>query len=254
MMRWADTIVLLILFFGVSHVSAADPTEEFKRPEYVVYRADTPIMVNGKLDEDAWKSAPEIKGFQFPWWKSGKKEATVAKLLWDDQTLYVAHICHDSWITARCQEHDGPVARDDCFEVMIAPNINKPTNYFNIEWNVLGAYVDGHRVQKKKQAWDASGVRVAGNYMGTLNDDSDIDQKWIVEVAIPFKNFENVATQTPPRSGYQWNLNLNRHGGDTNLQYSSWSKADTPKPAFHTPHRFGRVTFSKVAVTKRNAE
>ena len=79
--------------------------------------------------------------------------------------------------------------------------------------------------------------------MGTLNDDSDPDRYWIVEVAIPFKNFAFVGAQTPPKPGYRWNLNLNRHGGKTNMQYSQWSPADTPVPTFHTPHRFGRVIF-----------
>ena len=238
-------IAFLVMFISLqSKIFSAEPKSDFKRPEYIIYRAATSISIDGKLDETAWKSAPEIDDFKFPWWKSGKKEGTVAKMLWDDQYLYVAHICEDSWITARCREHDGPVSRDDCFEVMVAPNINKPMNYYNIEWNVLGTFVDGHRVQKKKQAWDASDVRISGKYVGTLNDDTDVDQHWVVEVAIPFKNFENVATQTPPRPGYRWNLNLNRHGGDSNMQYSSWSKADTPAPAFHTPHRFGRVIFS----------
>ncbi len=251
MARLIYTSVLLITFMMHLNAFGADPKDEFKQPEYIIYRAGTPVTIDGTLDEAAWTAAPEIKSFQFPWWKSGKKEGTVAKMLWDDQYLYVAHICEDSWITARCKEHDGPVSKDDCFEVMIAPNIKKPATYFNIEWNVLGTFVDGFRVQKKKHAWDARDVRVAGSYIGTLNDDTDVDKHWIVEIAIPFKNFESVAMQTPPRPGYQWNLNLNRHGGDTNMQYSRWTKADTPSPAFHTPHRFGRVTFSATKAVHR---
>lgn len=244
-------ISFLMMFTIPSNIFAAEPKSDFKRPEYIIYRAETPILIDGTLDEGAWKSAPDIDDFKFPWWKSGKKEGTIAKMLWDDQYLYVAHICKDAWITARCREHDGPVSRDDCFEIMVAPNITKPNTYFNIEWNVLGTFVDGQRVQKKKRTWDANGVRISGKYVGTLNEDTDTDQHWIVEVAIPFKNFESVAVQTPPRSGDRWNLTLNRHGGDSNMQYSTWSKADTPTPAFHVPHRFGRVIFSADKAVKR---
>lgn len=242
--RMLYVAALLITSTMLSNTFSAERKNNFKRPEYVIHRAGSSITIDGKLDEDMWKSAPEVGEFQFPWWKNGKKERTVAKMLWDDQYLYIAHICEDSWITARCKEHDGPVYKDDCFEVMIVPNIDKPKTYFNIEWNILGTFVDGHRVQEKREDWDANGIRIASSYVGTLNDDTDIDKHWIVEVAIPFKNFEDVAMQTPPQPGYRWNLNLNRHGGDTNMQYSSWSKADTPIPSFHTPHRFGRVTFS----------
>jgi hypothetical protein len=50
--------------------------------------------------------------------------------------------------------------------------------------------------------------------------------------------------QVPPRPGSHWNLNLNRHGGPTNMQYSQWSRADTTTPSFHTPPRVGKVIFS----------
>jgi hypothetical protein len=87
-------------------------------------------------------------------------------------------------------------------------------------------------------------VRIAGTYAGTLNDDSDVDRSWQVEVAIPWRNFSAVARTIPPRPGTVMALNFNRHGGKTNFQYSQWSRADTPKPSFHTPDRFGRVILS----------
>ena len=55
-------------------------------PTYTIQRAGTPISVDGRLDEPAWLAAPDAGSFQFPWWESGKKEQTVAKLLYDDRT------------------------------------------------------------------------------------------------------------------------------------------------------------------------
>jgi hypothetical protein len=92
--------------------------------------------------------------------------------------------------------------------------------------------------------WDAQGVEIAGNYVGTLNDDSDRDRYWLTEVKIPLKNFAQVAARVPPHPGDRWHVNFNRHGGKTNAQYSQWSAGDTPQPSFHTPHRFGEVVFS----------
>ena len=229
--------------------------DEFERPVYQVLRTSRPLKIDGCLDEADWKSATEIRDFHFPWHTTGKKETTSAKMLWDDQYLYLGHICDDAWITARCQEHDGPVAKDDCFEVMVAPNVDKPNVYFNIEWNVLGAWVDNHRPNGPRQPrapkWDATGVRIVGRFLGTLNNDRDRDQWWMAEVAIPLTNFSAVAKNTPPKTGDSWYLNLNRHGGDTNLQYSQWSPADTPRPSFHTPHRFGRILFVDRGVAKK---
>jgi len=241
--------ILAVFAFSVTPITADEPTTKFQPPTYDILRAAEPIQLDGKLDEPAWIAAPAMGDLHFTWYKSGRKEQSVAKLLWDDKYLYVGHICQDAHITARHKQHDGPISQDDCFEVMFAPNSEKPNVYFNVEWNVIGGYIDNHRPHGPKQPrakkWDATGVKIAGTYVGTLNDDSDTDGYWIVEAAIPFENFRNYMPHTPPQPGAQWSLNLNRHGGDTNMQYSQWSPADTDVPSFHTPHRFGRVIFSR---------
>lgn len=215
---------------------------------YSIYRAPSPVTIDAKLDEPAWREAPSVGAFQFNWHTDGEKEQTIVKMLWDDKHLYIAHVSLDDHIAARHRDHDGKVAEDDCFEIMLAPDPDKPDVYFNIEWNVVGGYVDNHRPNGPKQPrapkWDAEGIRIAGSHNGTLNDDHDTDGYWIGEVAIPLRNFAAFAKRVPPAPGTRWNGNFNRHGGATNMQYSQWSAGDTEKPAFHTPHRFGMFVFS----------
>lgn len=230
--------------------SASSPADEprFVPPVYEIHRAGTPIKIDGKLDEPAWFAAPDVGEFHFTWYKEGRRERTVAKLLWDDENLYVGHVCEDAHITAQHTEHDGKIPEDDCFEVIFAPDALHPAVYFNIEWNVAGGYLDNFRPEgpnkPRAAVWDAEGVRVAGTFAGTLNDDSDSDSYWVAEVAIPLRNFAKFMPHSPPQPGEHWNLNLNRHGGKTNVQYSQWSPGDTAAPNFHTPHRFGRAIFS----------
>src|SRR5688500_14764372 len=100
-------------------------------PSYTAYRVGSPITIDGKLDEPAWFAAPSVGEFQFPWWKSGKKEGTVVKLLWDDENLYIANVSQDEFIAARHREHDGKIPEDDCLEIMLAPNPATPHIYFN---------------------------------------------------------------------------------------------------------------------------
>jgi hypothetical protein len=244
-------LVAIATWLAAASAQGAERTDarpgEFQPPTYDAQRAGGEIAVDGRLDEPAWFAAPAIKEFQFPWYEQGVQEQTVVKMLWDDQCVYIAHICQDAHITARHAEHDDPVAEDDCFEIMLAPDAQRPLHYFNIEWNLRGAYVDGRRPegpQGPRPAWDVRGLRVAGSHVGSLNDDADVDAYWICEVAIPLENFADVMPHTPPRSGDKWRVNYNRHGGDANMQYSQWSPGDTPAPAFHTPHRFGVVVFS----------
>lgn len=222
-----------------------------QRPVYQAARAGTPIEIDGRLDEPAWFAAKDMGPLHFTWHQAGEKEQTLVKLLWDDEYLYVAHISEDAHIWATHTARDSNIPEDDCFEIIFAPDPDRPEVYFNIEWNVIGGWVDNHRPHGPKQPrapkWDVEGMKIAGRYVGTLNDDSDRDRYWQVEVAVPWRNFARYMKHTPPRPGQAWNFNVNRHGGKTNVQYSQWSRGDTPTPSFHTPHRFGRIVFSAEA-------
>jgi hypothetical protein len=224
------------------------PAATDKIPTYTILRAGKPLTIDGKLDEPAWRAAPTVGDFVFPWWKEGKREQTQARLLWDEEYLYVAFVCADEHITARHTERDGKIPEDDCAEIMLTPDADHPHVYFNIEFNVLGGILDNFRPngpdKPRAPKWDAEGVKIAGTYVGTLNDDSDSDRSWQVELAIPWRNFAAYMKSSPPKPGLVMRLNLNRHGGQTNPQYSQWASGGTPKPSFHTPDRFGRVTLS----------
>ena len=219
--------------------TAAEP------PSYDVFRAAGAIVVDGRLDEPAWQAAPSVGPFVFPWHTAGDREQTDAKLLWDDENLYVSFVCQDAHISVEQTEHDAPVYQDDCVEVFTSPDPARTERYFNIEMNVGGAFLDRYHPNGPGQSpeWDASGVKIATSVLGTLNNDDDQDQSWTLEAAIPFSNFASVAKRAPPRDGDMWRLNLNRLGGKVNAQHSQWSRGMTPRPSFHTPDTFGQVHF-----------
>jgi hypothetical protein len=177
------------------------------------------------------------------------KEQTEARLLWDNEHLYVSFRCDDAHISAEHTERDSPVYRDDCVELFTAPNPDQPNNYFNIEMNVRGAFLAQHRPggpgKPVEPDWNATGIVIATAIDGTLNDDTDTDRGWILEAAIPLANFRTVARHTPPQPGDVWLLNLNRLGGKTNPQHSQWSPGQTDRPNFHAPQYFGRVNFGE---------
>jgi streptogramin lyase len=226
-------------------------------PRYTVNRADSKIRVDGKLDELAWRNATSFGNFKFPWWQAGKKEQTVARMLWDDRFLYVSYKCQDAHVSAEQTEHDSSVYLDDCVELFAAPNPHRPLDYFNIEMNVNRAILDRHHPDgpgKKVPNWNSVGIKIATSVDGTLNDDSDTDRGWILEVAIPFANFAKVTGKPHPSDGDVWHLNLNRLGGKTNKQHSQWSPSKTKRPSFHVPASFGRVTFSSLTSSEQSTQ
>ena len=238
-MAWMHRCYLLAVWLAVPLAAQTLPT-------YQVFRTAGRIVVDGKLDEPSWKQAPSAGDFHFNWWTAGEKEQTVAKVLWDDEYLYVGYYCHDKHIAADVVERHGPVSLDDAVEVFISPNPAKPRNYYGFEMNVIGTMLNFIRADwySGPSNWDIEGVQLRTSYPGLrVKRDAPDDDHWILEVAIPLKSFEKDTAHTPPQEGDQWRLNLNRAGGKTNAQYSTWSPVTSPRPNFHMPDAFGTVTF-----------
>jgi hypothetical protein len=243
-----ESLLFLFVFVASDPVLVAEETDPLGRQlkSYQVRYAESAIKIDGRLDEPAWKSAAEMDSFEFPWWEAGTQEQTQAKLTWDNEYLYVSFVCEDVYISAEHVERDSPVYYDDCVEVFTSPNPDQLEKYFNIEMNVIEASLDFFHPEGPgtKTDWDPA-IQIATTVDGTLNDDSDLDRGWVLEVAIPFSAFKDVAKNTPPHIGDVWRLNLNRLGGKTNPQKSQWSPGDPDDPNFHAPQYFGRVTFIK---------
>jgi hypothetical protein len=213
---------------------------------YGIERAVSPISIDGKLDDAAWKRAKPMSAWHFPWHKEGEKEPTESKMLWDDQFLYVSYLIHDRHISAYEKKRHGPVSKDDCVEIFIAPNAAKVRNYYTFEINTIGTMLNRCKADwwTGPPTWEPEGVQYRTSHQGLeKKEESPEDRYWTVEMAIPWSNFVKDAPNTPPRPGDEWRLNLNRTGGITNKQWSSWSPIGTPTPVFHTPEAFGYVRF-----------
>ncbi len=225
-------------------VAAALGAQEL--PRYDIRRASGTIVIDGKLDEADWREAKPVGDFHFNGLGGGDKEPTIAKLLWDDENLYAGYHCHDKHISAFVTERHGAVSKDDCVEIFISPNPEKVANYYTFEINAIGTMLNRCRTDwwKGPPTWEPEGVRYQTTFYGLpKKEESPEDDHWIVELAIPLRNFARDAAHTPPRYGDQWRLNLNRTGGQTNRQNSTWSPLPPGVQSFHTPTSFGWVRF-----------
>jgi hypothetical protein len=225
-------------------------------PEYTIRRTADPIVVDGKLDEPSWRAAEPVGPFRSPWYEGDRPRATEARMLWDDDYLYVGFVVEDEHITAHLTERDDPVWREDCVEVFVAPDPDNVRIYFNFEFNAIGTMLDRTSYLDQGLEWNAEGVLVAITHDGTLNDASDTDRGWVAEIAIPFQAFAGAARRLPPHDGDTWRLNLYRLNDESDRQHSVWSHTGTERPSFHEPERFGVVRFSSrpVAATPADRE
>ncbi len=213
-------------------------------PRYEVRRAAVPLVIDGKLDDKAWQSAAVIE-FVFPFAaQTGAKQKTTARLLWDDDYLYVGYDCEDTDIVALHAERDDPTYLDDAVEIFINPKPSQTTVYFGLEMNARAVLYD-YLMSDARYAFkrfNLQGVKLATWIRGTLNVGGDEDKGWSLEVAIPWINFEELAKR--PNPGDIWTANLNRWDGvEPDRRLSMWSDPLQPRPNPHVPSRFGQLVF-----------
>ncbi|MCE5250429.1 carbohydrate-binding family 9-like protein [bacterium] len=228
------TMILLALITCMSYPAQAEV------PEYTVYRATGKIVLDGTLEEEDWAAAPSAGEFSFPWWTKGEKEQTEVKMLWDDTFLYIAYRCDDKYIWADHYDINSATYEDDCVELFWNPDPEAVSDYYQFEINCIG-------VPKSLRRSDRITIMlpyITQSINGTVNDDSDTDTGWIIEMAVRFDEYNEVSLGRTPSPGDYWRIGANRCGGKTNPQYSQWSPSHTTSPSFHQPQDFGKITFS----------
>lgn len=192
-------------------LTAAPPTE------FECRWAGTPVTIDGRADDPAWKHAPVIDTFHLPWLKEKarlSRTATKARLLWDREYLYFFAEMEDTDLRAKVKEHDGNTWEDDVFELFFRPDRQK-TGYYEFQVNALNTKFDAffpkyglEDFEKQKRAGDFHiESRVVLN--GPLNAEKGGAAKgWAVEGRIPWTDF--LKTGGRPVPGESWAFNLCR--------------------------------------------
>jgi hypothetical protein len=231
---------------------------------YVAGKAQEKIAVDGKADEPSWKLARwtdyfvDISGDPAPkpWFR------TRAKIIWDDQYLYVYAEIEEPHVWATLTRKNSRVYDDNDFEVFIDPN-GDHHNYYEFEMNALNTiwelaltrpYWDGGPLRNPE---NIDGTTTAVHVRGTLNNAADIDDGWSVEIAIPFKGLRRYADgqACPPKDGDQWRLGFSRVEWNIKIvdgKYhkqpgrpeENWVWSPVGIVSMHRPERWGTVQFS----------
>ena len=195
------------------------PAIDFNPEVYPCGRTIDAIEVDGRLDEASWAAAPwtdpfvDIRGRSF---EPKPRFLTRAKMVWDDTHLYVAADMDEPHLWSTLTERDAVIYHDNDFEVFIDPD-GDTHEYYELEVNLLGTEWDLFLTRPYRDAgsavdsWDITGLRTAVHLRGTLNDASDVDDGWSIEIALPWSVLEECAHRpVPPSPGDHWYVNFSR--------------------------------------------
>ncbi|MBI1842026.1 MAG: carbohydrate-binding family 9-like protein [Verrucomicrobia bacterium] len=289
------SVSVALRFAASSPVLAADvaalPTNHSRFPcpenevaRYTAYRADGPILVDGKLEEPTWSRAPKSPRFVDILSGGATRHDTHAMVVWDDENLYVAYQIEEPLVHAKFTRHNDPIYYDNDVEFFIAGRdayYEFEINAFNTCYEVFFIWGDSYEKGGFSQApefarnklqpfngvgfknhprggrlgqfsWSFPGKQTAVSIDGTVNKDDDRDRGWTVELAFPWKGLEWLAKaeerSLPPREGDEWRMDFSR--------FKSYKAAPPSKDSggwvwtrhavwdSHVPECFARIRFS----------
>lgn len=253
-MRRMNMLAMLVPLLIAGFTQAQD------LPTYTCYNTTVPPAIDGRGDDQAWQQAQvvgmvdvsELDGSRLP------SRSTEVRMLWDEEKLYILFIAADPDVWSTLTERDDHLWNEEVVELYADPD-GDGENYMEIEVNPLNTIVDlllskpGRQGGQSYFEWSPQ-YQTAVHVEGTLNDPSDQDQYWSMEMALPWTVFTSAMLDVagdrsvPPQPGDAWRFNFYRYErfrdeiGETGIEYSAWSPVGEIN--FHRPDRFGRVVFA----------
>lgn len=213
---------------------------------YTAYHINEPIHIDGRLDEKVWQEAPSSPRFvDIISGKPGQFD-THAIVLWDETNLYVAFRLEEPLLHAQFRTNDSPIYYDNDAEVFIAGRdayYEFEINGFNTTYEAFFIWDDAYERDGFSRApefqrsflrpfngvgftthprgerrgdfnWHFPGKKTAVFMDGTLNNDSDRDRGWTVELAFPWQGMKWLAAadhrSLPPQNGDVWRIDFSR--------------------------------------------
>ncbi|WP_421870864.1 carbohydrate-binding family 9-like protein [Marinoscillum sp.] len=195
-----------------------------------VYNAlftSTPLTIDG-YQEPAWDQALwsddfiDIEGEKVPTYQ------TRVKMLWDSTYLYFFAQMEEPHVWGDITKRDAVIFYNNDFEVFIDPD-GDTHNYMEFEMNALNTVWDLFLTKPYRNGpkvidnWDIKGIQTAVQIDGSLNDPSDKDKGWTVEIAMPWSALLEASDGKLPLDDY-WRINFSRVNWDFELNNGAYSR------------------------------
>jgi hypothetical protein len=203
--------VAAFLLFIVSSATAVY-TVDGERKTFEIRRTTLAPIIDGRLDDEVWKNAAFVDDFHqtSPTDGATPTEATVVRVTYDDENLYIAAHLKDSdptGIRAKQMIQGKMFYSDDRFWVTLDSFNNKRNDYF-FQVNANGV---------RRDALRENNARFIDEWATIWQAESSVtDDGWVTEIAIPFKSIS-----FSPDSD-TWGINFGR-GIVRKQEYDMWS-------------------------------
>ena len=192
--------------------AAAIYTVDGERKSFEIFRTKLAPVIDGRLDDEVWKTAAIVDDFHQTSPTDGAKptEATVVRVTYDHEFLYIAAHLKDSdpnGILAKQMIQGKMFQSDDRFWVTLDSFNNKRNDYF-FQVNANGI---------RREALRENNAQFIEEWATIWQAESAVTEDgWVTEIAIPFKSIS-----FSPDSD-TWGINFGR-GIVRKQEYDLWS-------------------------------
>lgn len=200
---------LLLLMVVVGRAFAQNPPN---KSEVSIRKATDKITIDGILDEATWQQAEPAKDFYlaYPVDNDFPTSKTEVKMSFDDNFMYFGIICYDPTpgkYIVESLKRDWDWRSTENISIYFDPFDDK-TNGFNFSLSPYNAQREGliSAGFEISSDWDNKWYSQVSNY----------DDKWVAEIAIPFKTIRYKANLT------NWNIQFLRNDVKNN-ERSAWT-------------------------------
>jgi hypothetical protein len=233
-------IALLVSFFILCLFS--DAFGQWKLKQTTAKKIIGPILVDGVIDEAAWKDVPEVSDFiQFqPRRGELAQFRTVVKIAYDESFVYFGFLCYDPQpddIAARLGKRDADLRSDDSIYVLLDTFNDKQSCYY-FGSNLLGTQWDGRITDNGRTSddtWDGIWKSAA----------QKTDFGWSAEIAISLTSIKY-----EPGENKTWGLSLGR-AVPRILEHSFWTG---PLESAEKVSQFGELAGLELAAVVKKSQ
>lgn len=216
---------------------------------YQVRRLNQPMNIDANWSKPNWRKIKPLDIRLFMGEKPRHLPKTQAKVLYDDENIYVIFRVEDRYIRAVATGYRDRVWQDSCVEFFFTPGEDISDGYFNLETNCGGTFLCRHqRLSKGKPKFleeaDCKGIEIAHSMPKIVKPEIQKPTTWTLEYRIPIGILQKYCKVTKPAPGVKWRANFYKCADKTSHpHWLTWSFVDKEKPAFHVPEYFGTLEF-----------
>lgn len=227
----------IFVFSFINFVNSQEIKIKAEPLMYLCKRVEIAPLIDGVIDDEIWNSAAwtdlfiDISGPDFPI----PKQLTKAKMLWNDSNLFIAAYIQESDLWATLTDDESIIFYDNDFEVFIDPDGDNH-QYFEFEFNSYNTKWDLYLprpyrdITHAEHNWNAKGLKSAVKLYGSINQSTDTDSCWTIEIVIPFSSLKHKGNFTiTPNIGDNWRVNFSRVEWDLKFTNNTYEKFDKPE-------------------------